>query len=501
MTAEPTSRDFDVVVIGAGVGGLICADTLAAKGRRVALLEQHTAPGGYCTSFTRDGYTLDAALDSIGGLNRRGVLGAMFRRLGLLDRIGKIHLDPVRENFFGTESTLVPADLDAYAEQLRSRFPGDRRRIGPFLDLCTRLYREFRSLPMEEIGDGTLSPELTACRAKTWRELALEHVSEEVQDALAERVCFLGLPPSQVSALSMIGMLMTYFDGGAYRIRGGYQKLPQLLADDFRSRGGELRLGTPVRKILLSGGEAVGVRLQNDEEVSARYVVSNGDIRRTLLEMIDREDVPEDALSLVRSMKPSLSFVVIHVGLSRSPADVFRASSVGYYPGGRVEDAYHYTKDFRPDDELFIGLGLPTLTDDSLAPPGRHIMSVHYPVPPHRFDDWSRRREEIADAILAKLERVFPGLSASVERRWISTPDTFERYTWNIGGVAYGWEAVPGRWPAVSRLHESLPRRLFQVGHWSYYGGGAAGAMVSGHEVAQRILTGRKQQIRGTPNA
>ena len=74
-------RDFDAVIIGSGLGGLVCADTLASQGRKVALFEHHYLPGGYCSSFERNGYTFDTVVDSIGGLDERVVLGPIFRRL------------------------------------------------------------------------------------------------------------------------------------------------------------------------------------------------------------------------------------------------------------------------------------------------------------------------------------------------------------------------------------------------------------------------------------
>jgi prolycopene isomerase len=200
-------------------------------------------------------------------------------------------------------------------------------------------------------------------------------------------------------------------------------------------------------------------------------------------------------------MRPSLSFIVIHLGISRSPADLFRASSIGYYPGGTVEGAYHHAPGRIEDKNFFLGFTLPSLTDDSLAPPGKHTVSIHRAVAADQIDDWAGQRESIADAILEKVERIFPGLRASVEYRSIATPSTFERYTWNRQGAAYGWEASPDRWPALARLREDLPERFFQVGHWSDYGGGTVGAMASGHEVAQNILKGWLHQARGTQHA
>lgn len=492
------NSDFDAVVIGSGLGGLVCADTLASRGLRVALFEQHEFPGGYCSSFQRDGYVFDTVVDSIGGLDGRGVLGGILRRLGLLDRIEGIRLDPVRENIFGTRSILIPATLEGYREELSRHFPGDRATIRNFLDLLTRLFREIRSMSMREIFEEEVSSELRECRTLSWREFALAHVSDEIQDGMAERCCFLGLPPSKVSAISTIAMLLNYFDGGAYRIRGGYQKLADLLADDLRARGATVRLGTPVEKILIRNGAAAGVRLMSGEEISARNVVSNGDLGRTLQNLVGVEHLPTEAVSRLEGTRHSLSFLVIHLGVSLKLEGMLRSSSVGYYPGGSVERSYAYLPERLQERDLFIGVGLPTLTDPSLAPPGRHIVALHHPVPTDQFRDWKGVRERIADALVKKAERILPGLCRSIEHRSIATPVTFERYTGNRNGSAYGWEQTPDRVPAVLKLLEALPDRLFQAGHWSEYGGGTVCALVSGHEIAQKILKGESRHILGT---
>lgn len=486
--------DFDAVVIGSGLGGLLCADTLASKGKRVALLESHEFPGGFCSSFERNGYLFDTVVDSIGGLDDRGVLGNIFRRLGLLDRLGAIRLDPVRENFFGDRPILIPADLDAYRDELCRHFPAERQAITVFLALLTRLFREIRSVSMRELHEETASTELKECRDLTWTEFAERHVSAGLADALAERICFLGLPPSRCSAIAMIAMLMNYFDGGAYRIRGGYQKLPDLLVSDIRARGGLVRLQCPVERILIRNGESVGVRLASGEELRSSVVVSSADVRSTLDTLIGADHLPRTLTSSLKPLHPSLSFIVIHLGITGSVEGLFRASSIGYYPGGNVERSYRYVENRLQESDLFIGFGIPTMNDPSLAPPGRHIVSIHHPVPIRQFSDWASCRETIADSLIRKMERVFPGLTSRIEHRSIATPRTFERYTGSREGVAYGWEHTPDRWRNVARLQELFPARFFQVGHWSDYGGGTVSAAISGHEVAQKILRGCLRQ-------
>jgi len=189
-------------------------------------------------------------------------------------------------------------------------------------------------------------------------------------------------------------------------------------------------------------------------------------------------------------MTPSLSFVVVHLAI-QGPLDYpLRASSLGYYPGGTVERAYDRDLLRTEDEDLFIGFGIPTLDDSSLAPAGQHIFSVHYLAPVDPSIDWTPIREPVANGLLERLEGLLPGLRQRILHRSIATPGTFERYTANLGGSAYGWEATPERWTCLSRLFADLPSNFFQVGHWGDYGGGTVSAIVSGHGIAQAIARG-----------
>ena len=121
--------------------------------------------------------------------------------------------------------------------------------------------------------------------------------------------------------------------------------------------------------------------------------------------------------------RPSFfGFIVVHLGVSQIPEGLFRASSIGYYPGGSVEKSYNYLEGRLQEEDLFIGFGVPTMDDASLAPGGKHIVSIHHPLPVDQFPDWRKHRDAIADRLLEKLERIFPGLRASIDMRSRTSP-------------------------------------------------------------------------------
>lgn len=487
-------RVFDAVVIGSGVGGLTCAARLARAGLDVLVLEQHYLPGGYCTSYRRHGYTLDATLDAICGLESDSQFRRILEHCGVTTRTRFLRLDPIRENIFGDFSVRIPRDMESYEEVLSRRYPQERRGLRTFFLSLRELLQGMLMVRVEDLWDGgrweRVFPRLARHRRSTFLELMQDSlVDEELMSVLSERCSYIGLPPSRVSALSMAAMLVSYFEGGAYRVQGGFQRLADALVNSIAEAGSCVVLRQRVVKILFQGGAACGVVLQDGREIRARRVISNGDARATLQHLVGPPHVPETLLHHLAEGRLSSSFVVIHLGLSRSFHDLPFASSVGFFPGGSVERSFRHDLPIATNPDFAAGVILPTLEDASLAPPGKSIVSIHYLCPGDLVKDWSDQKQRIGEAIVGRVEELIPGLRDAAELFSIATPKTMWRYTLNEGGAAYGWEQSPERFARLRAQREGIPPRLHLVGHWTDWGGGVVAATCSGYEEARRILT------------
>ncbi|MFQ5900933.1 MAG: phytoene desaturase family protein, partial [Thermodesulfobacteriota bacterium] len=103
-------KDFDVIVIGSGIGGLICAGLLVSKGVKVLILEKNPTPGGYLSSFSRRGFVFDSAVDCFSGLDEKGVIRYVLKALDVEDEIGFVRVDPIRESIFPDMRVIVDGD-------------------------------------------------------------------------------------------------------------------------------------------------------------------------------------------------------------------------------------------------------------------------------------------------------------------------------------------------------------------------------------------------------
>ncbi len=474
----------DAVVIGSGIGGLACAGMLAANGRKVVVLEQAPTPGGYLTSFRREGFTFDSAVDCIAGLEPDGLLTWLMRSLGVEAGLNPIRLDPIRVSRFPGLTVHVDASLPAYIGRLSRLFPSEQRGIAAFFRRAEAIYGEIEAT-MEAIKAGKENGDVLPASLMRYSHLTYaDLLREDIRDArlagiLSDRCPFLGSSPLRVSAIRMISLVMSYFRSGAYRLAGGHQRLPDLLVEGIRRTTGEVWLRCPAKKILVEGGRCVQVLAEDGAEYPTDHVVSNADFFETFGQLVG-DETGTAVLAESRNRALSPSFFIAYAGVRRD-ASPGTASSIGSFPGfdlGNLLDRY---VPFSNDDAL--GITIPTVEDPSLAPPDHDVCIVHELIPSGHRRDWERERDACLRKTLWKAERVLPGLTARLVYSEAATPSTLERFTRNRGGAAYGWEQIPH----LTRVRHGIGN-LHLAGHWAEIGGGVLAAAYSGMRVAARIL-------------
>jgi phytoene dehydrogenase-like protein len=517
------TQPVDTLVIGAGVGGLACAARLARASHRVLVIDQHFLAGGYCTSFHRRGFTLDACIDTICGARPGSQFWRVLEGTGVASRVRFLQQDPIRENVFGALSIKIPAAMDAYEAALARRWRKQARGLHELFVVMRELLQGMLMVPVEAIWNGgayeRVFPALARWKRATWRELLEHHVHDELLiSVLSERCSYVGLPPSRVSALSMATMFVAYFEGGTWRVAGGYQRLADAFVESIRAAGSSVELGHRVERLLVEKGRVVGVALGDGREIRARRVVSGADARATLLSMLGREHLAPGIVDALERREPSLSFVVVHVGVKRDLSGLPYAPSMGYFPGGSVERSFTFARPVADDPDLGMGILVPTNVDRSLAPAGQSILSIHYLCPPRGhgapFDVHAAanaspaaaaaakaQKEELARTLVRRAEALIPGVLDHAEFVSVATPRTMWRYTLNEDGAAYGFEQTPERFALLEQLRASLPAGLHLCGHWTDWGGGVVAASCSGFEEARRILTAEERRRRATAAA
>jgi phytoene desaturase len=497
-SSSSLSGCYDVVVIGAGMAGLSCAALLAEEGLKVLVVEQHRKPGGYCTSFQRAGFTFDVAINSLSSCNRQGWIGSLLRRLGLEGEADLIPLDPIKELVFPGFRFSLPGSYQEYLGRLKEGFPAEAKGIEEVFGTLEGIFEELKRMPLRlemdsRKGFGENFPHFTRYRSMTLAELLDRHLQDHRLKAIISGQCmYTGVSPARASLICVSSMLLGYLKDGSYQARGGVQALPDLLARRLLSRGAHLLFSRQVERIATSGERAVGVRLEGGQQVGAGAVVSAMDARRTFFQLLPEDGITANLRRRIQAMRPSSSYFMVFLGLDLPLHRMDLCHHIDYFSSFDIESIFQtqMTGELK-EEAISLGMVIPTLMDPSLAPPGKHILTLSLLSPYRGKDLWAARREQVADRLIGIAEGLVPQLSRHIQVKEISTPLTLERYTSNFEGAAYGWEQSPDQ-SGPRRLPPRTPiQNLYLAGHWTYPGGGVASVTVSGRMVAEEILQGR----------
>jgi len=482
-------NDFDVIIIGSGIGGLISAGILTSRGLRTLVIEKQRTPGGYLASFKRNGFTFDAALDCISGVAPGGLISNVLELLHVSKDINFIQVDPVRVSIFPDLEIAVDADVNTYMDKLMVLFPSEVVAIRGFFKRACMVYEELQTainkIVSGEFELNKVNPKILRLMYSSYEELLVEYITDyRLKAVLSDRCTFVGLPPSKVSAFSMITLMMSYFKLGAYRPVGGFQKLANVFIDGIKKNGGKAIFGSGVKQIILDKKNyCKGVKCDNGDEYTTRYVISNADFNHTFRSLVG-EKYSSFARDMMENIGSSTSFFIVYAGIK---GDAGRHSSIGYYPSYDIESFFSRDKTFKEDST--IGITIASIEDKSRVPANCNTIVLHEMVDGSRGDCIDKSK--CTRVVLKKAENIIPGIMDRIVVLDSATPQTLQRYTGNYNGAAFGWRQVP-EFKGTKRCGIN---NLYIAGHWGNMGGGVLAAAYSGVEAAGEILAKEGIQI------
>ncbi|MDA1156045.1 MAG: carotene isomerase [Cyanobacteria bacterium] len=499
-----TKPSWDVIVIGSGIGGLVTASQLAAKGAKTLVLERYLIPGGSGGSFRREGYTFDVGASMIFGFGEKGHTNLLTRALGDVGQHCETVPDPAQLEYHlpGGLNVAVDRDYEAFIARLSGMFPHEAKGIRAFYDTCWQVFNCLDAMPLLSLEDPAylakvfFKAPLACLGLARWLpfnvgDVARQHIKDEQLLKLIDMECFCwSVMPADLTPMINAGMVFSdRHAGGINYPKGGVGVIAEKLVAGLESHGGAIRYKARVTEVLIENGQAVGVKLADGETIHARRVVSNatrwdtfageGSVRQPL---VDAAHTPKAERTWRRRYKPSPSFLSLHLGVDASLIpEGFHCHHLLLEDWAAMED-----------EQGVIFVSIPTLLDPSLAPEGRHIVHTFTPSDIQAWKDLSPsayKAKKSADAarLVQRLEAILPGLAGAIRHQEIGTPRTHRRFLGRMGG-SYG--PIPAlRLPGLLPMpfNRTGLQNLYCVGDSCFPGQGLNAVAFSGFACAHRI--------------
>jgi all-trans-retinol 13,14-reductase len=474
---------YDIIIIGAGLGGLTAGAKLAREGKKVLLIEQHNKPGGCATNFKRGDFTMEVGLHEMDGPFPGDMKSRIFNEL---DVFGNIEFIKVPEFYHFASDNInitIPHDPVKAIKILGEKFPGENDGIRAFYDQILNPKRKF-------VQSGII-------KEKSLGEFldSIIH-NEDLKLVLLGNLGYFHDDPYSISLNYYSTAQGSYYKGGASYIKGGSQRLSDHLAQYIRDHGGEILLNHLVTGIVTEGARLRGVKYKKRTGSSSRIVTAYADeiIANTAIPNVAELLAEESGSKIkneIRKQKPGASLLTIYFGLKNSLKTIGNNHYSTFVFDSSIRTQADILKnnkeDFQRRSFTFTDYGQ---IDSGLAPEGKSvgaICCIDYLKDWELLsqDEYNKKKEETAKIFIQRLENLIPGITSEIEYYEVGTPATIKRYTLNPGGAVYGFAQVPDK-PAIN--FSNIYDNLHFASAWGNIGGGFSGAIYSGFLCAVNIL-------------
>ena len=521
------NQKYDAIVIGGGHNGLTTAAYLARAGKKVLVLERrHVLGGAAVTEEVFPGFRFSVCSYVVSLLRPEIIRELDLPRHGL--------------EILPLDGTFTPMENGDYLWRVNDHAK-TRREIARHSKTDAEAYDEYGKA-MADMGRfvkpilAMTPPDPTALAWKglkdllflgrRFQRLSAQDRHNQVQLMTMSAIDFLDqwfetdVLKATMAASGIIGtflgvrspgtayVLLHHYMGeidGAFRswgfARGGTGAISNAIAGAAREAGAEIRTEAPVAKILLAGGRACGVVLGNGDEIRARLVCSSVDPRLTFFQMVGSEHLPGDFVEDIQRYKFRGSSGKVNLALDGLP-DFRCLPGAGPHLRGAIsispsieymERAYDDAKYGHFSRRPYIDTVIPSLTDPSVAPPGKHVMSCFVQYAPYdlKDGDWDTQREAFGDAVIDTLARYAPNIRGLILHRQVLTPLDLEReFGLTEGNIFQGELTLEQLFflrPAPGWAQYRTPvRNLYMCGSATHPGGGIMGA--PGRNAAVKVL-------------
>jgi len=475
---------YDIIIIGAGLGGLTAGAKLAKEGKKVLLIEQHFNPGGCATTFKRKDFVFEVGLHEMDGLGKRDMKTKIFRELGVFDNVEFLKVPEFYHFSNNNVKITIPHEPEKAIEVLINNFPDEEEGIKAYF---------------EQILNAKIKIKEAADQAEISVGKFLDSIinNEELKLVLLGNLGYFHDDPYSLSLSYYSVAQGSYYNGGGNFIKGGSQKLSDYLSNYITENGGKVILKHIVTDIITENSKAIGVKYKsvkkNTTEIFtdfAENIIANAAIPNIANTLLPKE-YGKELQQNYKNYETGASLLTIYLGFKKPVKDLGNK----YYSTFVFDNSVKTQADIKTNNKSDFDTRSFTFVDYSqvdseLTSENKSvgvICCIDY------YTDWDKlnketykkKKEDVANIFIKRLDKLIPGIKNQIEYYEVGTSKTVARYTLNPQGAVYGFAQTPER----VRLNKIKSiENLHFASAWTKIGGGFSGAIFSGYLCAFDIL-------------
>lgn len=513
------ASDYDVVVIGSGIGGLSCAALLTRLGRKVCVLEQHYTAGGFTHSYEREGYEWDVGVHYIGEVHKPH---APLRRIFDVISDGKLQWAPMDACYdriiIGDRSYDFVAGRDNLAAMLKQHFPDETEAIDAYFQIVAKVSHSMQTY----FAGQAMPPRL----ARVYEALKRFRVPKEcfmstraVLEGLTQNQQLIavltgqwgdyGLPPAEAAFIMHAAVTKHYFAGGNYPV-GGSWKIAETIIPVIRSGGGEVFTYAKVKQLLVEGGRAVGVAMEDGSEIRAPAIVSSAGAALSFGSLLpEAERQRHGYAAKLKQVKPSHGHLCLYAGFKGTAEELgLPRTNLWIYPDADHEGNLRRFLDDPLTTLPMMYVSFPSAKDPDWARnyPGKSTVEVITLGRYEWFEKWAREtwnhrgaeyealKKQFADRLLEALYTQMPQLRGKLDYHELSTPLSTQYFGMYDRGEIYGLDHTLGRFEQ-KWLHPITPVKGLYLTGQDVVTAGVGGALMGGVLTTAAMMGSKAGQV------
>lgn len=512
--SSDVQEKYDAIIIGAGIGGLFCANYLSLRNKKVLIVEQHRTPGGYVCGFKRGKYYFDGANNS---LSSHGIVFGLLKEIGIDKRI-KFHPYEMCHVVKSANLVLRYDNMESVSKTIIDTFK-DEKNIEEFVHVLNDFYNFYqiierypipllysgakKTLCMLRYGLVMFKKETRKCLKSVIKYGALsgEKFASTFFEKDSEAYKFFRSYGNPNQSAIVLGAMIEEFIKDKWYPEGGEQHFADVIADSAIEIGTRIMYNTLAVKVLTEGKKAIGVETTKGK-FYAENIIFDSDYKKMFLEILDNKELLSNKfLQRLHKAQLSDSLFTVFLGIKYDQKELrkrIKGLRMNYSRVIVPKDTDELVDDPEFFKDITISIFSPSVVEDGITPEGYSSVILQCMCSGKWMNNWgngdkiiyNNLKEKVTDQIMELFDEALPELVDKVEYMESATPKTYERYTLNSDGAFSAWSWVPKKsfFNNINVNSKTPIKNLYCCSAWSYKIGGMVSTMISARDIAKRHI-------------